>query len=193
MRNSFALILPAAGLVALAAGCATTSAPMGWLPEASSTQTEGYGAWIAVKGVSAGEKFRVEGEFIAVDRDTVFILSDLGLVALPRNSVTAAKLTKYYNNIGGLTLWTVAGIVGCASHGLFALISAPLWLIVGVSSTAAQSYKSREKLDGDNWDQLAHFARFPQGMPAGVDREALRPKYKGLIPVERIIGGGKTL
>jgi hypothetical protein len=118
----------------------------------------------------------MDGELIAVEFDTVFVLTESGLQGIFKPYVNSAKLTSYWHGAGGLAGWTFLGIISTASHGIGLILTAPVWLIVGASATAAQTYAPQEKLRDQDWEKLSKFARFPQGLPSDIDRSSIRGK-----------------
>jgi hypothetical protein len=162
-------------LLVTGAGCASTSAPEDWLSPATDMQREAFGGWAAVRSGGAASANVVQGELIAATSDSLFVLSlrdSLHVVARP--TVNELKLTGYDSNWGYLSIWTFLGTLSTASHGFFLILSAPVWIIGGSVATASQS--RRPIYTNPPLDVLQQFARFPQGMPPGTVREALRTK-----------------
>jgi hypothetical protein len=171
----------------LLAACVSNPAPSGWLPLAQEVAREAYGGWIAVDTAheagrgwyaagDSGSGAGVEGELIAVDPDTVFVLSGTGLLTVPKRTVRQATLFAFDAQWGGLALWSVLGALSTVSNGYFLVLTAPIWIIAGTSATASRSRAPMVELaqEGDRWEKLRLYARFPQGMPMGIDRSALR-------------------
>jgi len=181
----------------LLAACVSNPAPSGWLPPAQEVAREAYGGWILVDTArearrgwyaagDSGSGTDVEGELIAVDPDTVFVMSRTGLVAVPKAAVRRATLVAYDAQWGGLAGWAVLGTLSTVSNGGFLILTAPLWIIVSTSATASRSRAPMVELGekGDRWEKLRLYARFPQGMPPGLDRGALRPAPRPGAPRE---------
>jgi hypothetical protein len=158
------------------AGCASTTAPKHWLPQAVDAQTTAYGGWISleVKGVSP--KTVHEGELLAIQADSVFILEGSSSFGLPTAQIGEAKLMGYDANKGPLALWTLAGTLSTFSQGVGFVFSMPVWIIAGTGATASQSRAPQIVLPDATWEAARVYARFPQGLPAGLDRSSLRPK-----------------
>jgi hypothetical protein len=163
-------------LMLLAVACAGTPGPEGYLEPAAVVQREAFGGWIAVHADSS----LIEGELIAVRADSVFVLNDsLGLVALPLTQHTYGRLGWYNAQWGGVAGWAVAGASSTISHGYLLLVSFPVWVLGG---SLAASSASRAPIvvirphDPEGWTHVARYARFPQGMPAALDRTMLRSK-----------------
>jgi len=160
-------------LVLLGTACFHTTAPMGWLPTADDAQREAYGGWIKVE-YTTDVKRMVQGELIAATSDSVHVLTGNNIVALPTATVVSGTLTTYDVKLGTLRLWTVLGAVSAASHGLVLVLSAPAWLIIGSTATAVASRAPR--VESTKPGDLRAYARFPQGIPHGLDPRSLRQK-----------------
>jgi hypothetical protein len=168
------LILPAVA----AMGCASTTAPPGWLPIAEEAQSDVYGAWIEVACQDRSARGRVEGELIAAEPDSLFVLSDAGLVGVPVAAIAKAKLTAYDSKAKLLSSGTFVGAVTTPSHGFFLIFSAPVWIIMGSASSVAVSRTPQitHSPKSPRIEDFRKFARFPQGLPPNLDREELEPK-----------------
>jgi hypothetical protein len=174
-RENVARIIAVAALAFFAA-CATTTAPSAWLPSAADTQTQGFGSWISLTIAGDTLKATLDGELIAVEQHTVLVLTRDSLIAVNQEEISAAKLTSYRSGAGLLTLWTVLGVLSTPSHGWFMGLTVPLWIITGSVSSAGQSFAPQKKYPNLGWHELRQYARFPQGLPRGIDREGLSPK-----------------
>lgn len=195
-------------LVFVATGCASRTAPAGWLSNPEETQQQAYGAWVRVNYQHDRSNIDARGELIAVEHDTLFVLSPQirikhpgngtrsiirngfsplraksityypydSLLAITRAELTRARVEAYDAHSGQLAGWTAMGFVSTLSHGVGLIISAPVWLLVGIISTSAQSYSPIECYPQSHWDDLRKYCRFPQGFPQGIDRSALWPK-----------------
>jgi len=177
----------AGGAAVLLAACVSNPAPSGWLPPAEIAAREAYGGWIVVDttkdsrtgwhGVGSEAQAEIAGELIAVDPDTVFVMSGRGLVAMPASLVRRATLFSYDAHWGQLATWGFVGTLSTLSNGAFLILTAPLWIIASTSAAASRSRAPMVELAerGDRWAELRRYARFPQGMPPRLDRGALRP------------------
>ena len=157
----------------LVLGCARNTAPSGWLSLAPEASREAYGGWAMVWD-SAGTQ--TDGELIAVNRDSVYVLTHRGLAVIPMRRVAKLNVTGYNSAAGTLALWGLAGTLGTISHGWFLLFSSPAWIITSSIAAVAHSREPREIYPEVELDKLRIYARFPQGIPAGLDRRQLRPK-----------------
>jgi hypothetical protein len=163
--------------VAVAAGCATSSAPRGFLRPPLEAQRSAYGGWIEVTLVReshARTSDTLSGELIAVGDDSIFVLGAAGLRALAVPRIARARLMAYDAQYGALASWTLLGVLSTASHGLGLILSAPVWILAGTGATSSQSRAPlHEVTQPGNLPSLRPFARFPQGLPPGLDRRTL--------------------
>lgn len=180
MLSRSALLAPAIGAM-LATACAGNSAPAGFLPMPVAAQTTAFGGWIELELVAdsaakgqRGE--RVEGELLAVTPDSVWVLTDEGGRAIATASVREGQLTGYRAQVGSITGWTALGVVSTISNGVGLIITAPLWVLTGTIAGSGESRAPVSRVPTSSWTDLARFARFPQGLPAGVAIQSLQPK-----------------
>lgn len=184
----------ALGALAGAAGCASSSAPYHWLPEAELAQQEAFGGWIEVRTRDGVAPERVDGELIVVTADSLHILTTTGLASIARGDIKRAVLSGYNADSGALAGWTALGTVSTLSHGFGLIFSAPVWVITGIGSSASVSraaqvvYPKYRGATGpqlqQRWDTLRPFARFPGGWPSGLDRASLRPRPFEVLPAK---------
>jgi hypothetical protein len=172
MKNNIFLLLLL--LAILLNGCATTET-VTYLPKRDFVGKETNGSMIFLRSRQADF---IEGELIAVENDSVYILTKSQFT--PCGKLKAVAKT----DIAGYTLrfadsknysWTIPVFtIISLTHGLFAIVSLPInWMVTGSLSSAANrsaTYTmSRLKID-----DLYSFSRFPQGIPSEVDKTALR-------------------
>lgn len=161
----------------LLAGCAGINAPKGAVPMVAVAPQDGFGGWASIyEGQSYQPAF--QGELIAVDSDSVFVLAGDSLVVRALSAVSRIRLVGYDPKAGDLRDWTFAGTVSTVSHGVVAIISAPVWMLIGGSITNAGARSSEINVPGRgrSWDSVKPYARFPQGLPADFDRSSIRPR-----------------
>lgn len=170
------------GTAVVCAGCARNSAPEGWLPKPAEAQAGAYGGWIELSYDQA-TKQRADGELIAVSADSVWVLSQDQALVIPTTAVRAGKLTAYAAQKGGLTAWTVVGMLSTISNGWFLFFTAPMWIIGGPLAVGSESRAPERKSPPLAWGELAPFARFPPGMPEGIDLSTLKAKQ---VPLTRL-------
>lgn len=168
-------------LPVLLSGCASTTAPRDWLPSAGEAQQQAFGAWISVEYNDGSSKHVADGEFIAVGQDSIFVLTQDRLVAIPLSEIEGGRLATYDANHWQLAGWTALGSLTTPSHGWFLVLSLPVWILTGSAATSAQSWAPIEKLPVSYfrhfpWYDLRKFSRFPQGLPEGLDRRTMKSK-----------------
>lgn len=161
---------------AACAACARSSAPKGWLPKPAEAQVAAYGGWIEVTHGERKKQRRTDGELIAVSADSIWVLNEEQSLVIPTIAVQKAKLTAYAAQTGTLTTWTLVGTLATISNGAFLIFTAPMWLVGGPITVGSESRSAERKKPPLTWVELASFARFPQGMPEGMELTALQAK-----------------
>ena len=161
------------GLLGVLAGCAGSSAPRDWLPRAVDATAQAHGGWIVLR---LDDDSRHQGELIAVGPDSLFVLEPGGCSAYGHARVRNALLTGYDSEADRLQAWTIVGSISTLSHGYGLAVSLPAWLLVGSLATASQAHAGRVAVTPTTWEKARIYARFPQGLPEGIDRAALRPR-----------------
>ncbi len=156
-------------------GCVATPGPKGWLPNPKQALNDAYGAWLVVEYVSGEGNVIAEGEFIAKDLYTIYILNETGMEKIPTTKITQVKLA-IYEEQGLIRIWAILGALSSASHGYYSAVSFPIWLAVGISNAAAASSSGIVKSSFINGTEFTKYARFPQGLPEGIDLSKLKPK-----------------
>jgi hypothetical protein len=164
-----AVVSMAAGL----SGCASNSAPEGWLLPPVEVQSGAHGGWIELRHAGAEER-NTDGELIAVSADSVWVLVRERGVVVPTAAIAEGKLTLFAAQKGGLSGWVVGGTLATLSNGVFLIFTAPMWVIGGSLAVGAESRAPERNHPPLNWAELAPFARFPQGLPPRLDLETLR-------------------
>jgi len=160
----------ALALVTTLSACASNPAPRRWLAPAREAQSDPYGAWIVLR--AEARTVLTSGELLAVETDSVFVLSENGHVeGVPRHAIADATIAYYDSEWGTTAAWAAAGTLSTLSHGYGLVFTAPVWLLVG---TIAAGTDSRAPLLTVNspvrWVQAQAYARFPGGLPAGLPR-----------------------
>lgn len=154
-----ALALAAGGLTACAINPDPRTRPI------DTAVRDGRGGWIVVTLASGVE---LEGELISVDSDAVRVLTTLGLVPVAPSEVAAARLWAWDPIIGGTIVWGGLGTASTVSHGFFLIFSAPVWVLTTTLVASIESRQPRLAYPDHSWSEVSRWARFPQGMPAGL-------------------------
>lgn len=159
----------------LMSGCASNTAPQGWLPAPSDSGKVSFGGWIEVGDVS---KNRIAGELIALSEENIYVLTDSSLVPVPREGIQYAQVTAYNieEETDRLKLVTGLGTLSTLSHGGYLVFSAPLWIIAGSATTGQFSHWPVIQYPKQPLAEMTKYARFPQGLPPGLDISSLKPK-----------------
>jgi hypothetical protein len=157
-------------LAVMVGGC---SAPA-YLPEAEFIDVNQYGSYIEITTVRGPN---ISGELIAVDDDSMIVLSESS--ANMRNAVSIAHPDIYgyklryaqpENHGWTIPLYSLFTI----SHGWYLAFTFPINLITTIAVTAGGSSSYTYSDRNISRLKLRQFARFPQGMPEGVDIRQLR-------------------
>jgi len=160
--------------------CATTQAPRGWLASSDKTQTDVYGGWFEIKYSSASKvKAPTVGELIAISEDSIFI-ADQTFHAIARNDIKSARLVIYKSNSEGMGGLVALGTVSTISNGFFLIFTAPMWIIGGSIAAGARSYEPIVDYPKKELSSFMPFARYPQGLPLGIDRSQIKSKPRAL-------------
>ena len=161
-------------------GCITSSAPTGWQEDAAVEARSGYGSWVeGTYRTTDSTRGPVRGELIAVAEDTAYVLGpDSTWHEVPRQGADL-RLFAYDPNTWTNGTWGAVGTLSTPSHGLFLIFTGPIWIIWSTATAATASRAPRTAYADDDlerWGALRRFARFPQGLPEGVDPSVLRLK-----------------
>jgi len=166
-------------LIALSTQCATVPAPKGWLPKPSEAQSWAFGGWMSIEYSSGRGEKTSQGELIAIQDENIYLLTAEELAVVPINNVHNSAIYVYKNSVDSVGIWALLGTLSTISHGFYALISAPIWIISGSLNASGESKSGCLKYPDKDWQEFRKFARFPQGIPQGLDLQALKPKPLG--------------
>jgi hypothetical protein len=122
----------------------------------------------------------IEGELLAVEFDSVFVLTQTGDVrSEPLSDVERAVLAFYAPDKTGLVVWTALGAISTISNGVLLIFTFPMWVIAGIAATRSQSRAPLYWIEANgDWAGAKSFARFPGGLPPHLPRK-LTPKAGG--------------
>lgn len=163
-------------VMAACAACAGPAAPKDWLPAPRDAQTSAYGGWIEVSYRDGEERRRAVGELIAAGEDSLWILADSQAVVIPTPAAETGRLWVYAPQSGNLEAWTVGGVLSTISNGLVLVFTAPMWIVGGTIASGSEKRAAQRRGPPLSWAELAGYARFPQGLPDGIQVADLRPK-----------------
>jgi len=191
-RGWTALVLVVAAVAAQS--CASSHAPQKWLDEPSEVPTSGNGGWIELK-LKGRHVAPIAGEFLAVARaDSVYVLTESGFRAVSTASVDKARIAVYRSQTGKAGMFTFGGTIASLSHGLVFIISGPIWIIAGSITAGSVSREPLHDVPHASWSEVSIYARYPQGLPAALDRATLRAKVKRAPkPIRVTLDDGRVL
>ena len=180
-RRAGADLFPALSLLVLAtAGCASTGAPRDFLPDATEAQTDAFGSWLDVVIAGDAGPEVVEGELIAIDDEVTWVLTASGIRSFASSAMVEGQLAAYDPRSGTVAGNAALGVVSTISNGVLLVFTAPMWIIGGTAAAASQSRAPLHDVREVTPASLAPFARFPRGMPPGLDPGSLvgRPEER---------------
>jgi hypothetical protein len=154
-------------------GCGTMHAPRGTVPAAHAAGSDAWGGWIRVVSVDGR---RDQGELIAVSADSLWLLVGAVPLAIAAERVRSAEVTGWDSRPGDVVGLAALGTLSTISNGAFLLLTAPAWIVTGAVASSAQAAQSRISAGGADLQRLAVYARFPAGLPPGLDLRTLRPR-----------------
>jgi hypothetical protein len=131
-------------------------------PNVGSIPSSKFGAWIVVTDRDG----RVtSGELLAIGHGIIHVKPGARENAsIPLHQVRTAELYKYESD-WGFGVWGGLGTLATISHGFILIFSAPIWIIASSVTAGVESYHVRLELPDDDINELAKWARYPQGMP----------------------------
>jgi hypothetical protein len=164
--------------------CNTAKIPTEYRFNPKKVKNASTGCWIEVKIPPSNiyiSEITLSGELIAIQKDTVFILTEQQLNGIPSAGIKEAVLYIYNNQAGRFVLATVLlfipNIIAAIANNEvgFLLLDIP-WLIGGtiISLNENSSGSHQMKYPKNNiLADFSKFARFPQGIPPGLDKNKL--------------------
>ena len=159
-----------------AGGCAIRHSPRGYRADAETMQVDARGGWLNVTTIRAHgvRPQRLEGELLAVDADSLHLLTaDQRTISLSWPQVRAVRLEAWKSDAARLAGPCMVGLPLSAGHGFFGLISLPIWSLASTGVVAGLSLKPVYRVPPGKVEDLRPFARFPAGLPHGLDRNSL--------------------
>ena len=167
-------------LVSLGA-CVANPAPPRWLPTPLQGPNDPWGAFITVtlRADSPSDTAVVSGEFLAVDRDTVFVLpADSMVRRIPVRIIAGAQVAWYDSDWEKLAFWAGIGALSTASHGFFLIFTAPIWGLTAWATVPADSRAPLVDVGRAGWAAAKQYARYPAGVPDSLPaRLPTKPVY----------------
>ena len=148
---------------------------------------EPKGAWAVV---DLPDNSRAVGELLAISPDSLYLLTWEGVEA---HSLVAlrARVEAWNGDHTSITAWGGIGMLSALTHGFALMLSVPVWGAFAAEGGRQESLAGYEIVprrglslnrEGWPWDEAVRYARFPQGLPEGLDRSTLR---LGVAPFQR--------
>lgn len=158
-------------LAALMSACVDNPDPRH--PSIERMERQGYGGFITISTLSGQQ---VSGELISVERSVIRVLRfGAGTGALTWVATTDVKSADLYEYEaeGAYGGWALLGVLSTISHGFFLVFTAPIWIISGSIAGSAESRHIVMSFPEHGWGEIVKWARFPQGLPPGLNEESL--------------------
>ena len=156
--------------------CQSVNAPSGSVPKRIGLATNAFGGWVSISFLDSTRQ-TVEGEFIAVSNDTVYVM--VGDEIDPRNvaDIRTARIILFNTETAAYGVWTALTSLGTISNGGFLIFTLPMTILTGVATTIGESKRINFfEYPTHDWKMLSRYARFPQGVPTGVNLYDLEPQ-----------------
>jgi hypothetical protein len=119
----------------------------------------------------------IKGELLGLDELHAWVQGPYGVTAVHLGNVEKVSVEAHPSGAAAAGVWTGIGTASTLSHGFLLILTAPLWLAAGLTSTITMATgNDRESRDPAQFKRLAQYARFPQGM---VKRLANCPDHPG--------------
>lgn len=154
-------------LIVITNSCSTPA----YLPSSDKIDVNEHGSYIELYQKN---KIMLDGELIALDSNQIVILTglDKNCAIVPMSEVKKFRLEyakpKHYG-------WIIPlGIFLPLIHGYYSVLTLPAHLLVTIAVTVsgenAFTYSSKTM----TFDELKMFARFPQGIPPGIELAGIK-------------------
>jgi hypothetical protein len=98
------------------------------------------------------------------------LVPDGYLLAVSNHDVIRAQAEAYDAGLGTVAAWSTLGTISTLSHGYYLIFTLPLWIVSGSASGAVLSREPIVSYPDESLASFAVLARFPQGLPPGLDR-----------------------
>ena len=181
MSKRINLILILSGFILFLSGCSTTFMPANYRHNPGGVKRVITGSWTEVKLKQTditGIEISLAGELIAIQSDTMYLLTRIGLKGINTSNIAIADLYLFVNQAERFATMTgllylpdilAALIIG---EPAFLLLGVP-WIITGTILSVVEGSNHSNQLNYPGKNQLSElnkFARFPQGLPPNIDR-----------------------
>jgi hypothetical protein len=161
--------------IVLLSNCSTVQAPRRSVPKLKGIETDAFGGWITLS--LKGSQSSIAGELIAVDTDSIFVMRSDKIHLYSKTDISTARIILYNTGSNNFLAWTILGSLATISNGGFLIITLPITLIMGITTTVAEA-KRINFYDYPNisWGELNKYARFPQGITSKININDIKPR-----------------
>lgn len=134
----------------------------------------------------------LKGELLAVGPERLWILGPDGVRGVPAKEIEQARVRLHGLDGRKAGLWAIVGglvtgaalAAACASAesdncGAVFGVTALSWALIGGPSAVSLGRSSQLRVRGPDFEPLRSYARFPQGLPEGLDPTSLRHGLPG--------------
>jgi|GEM_PF-4887989 hypothetical protein len=167
--------------------CQNSMIPRAYMPQPSMAEKSSTGSWIVIQmqqDLPLSRPTEISGELIAIENDTVYLLTSSAFLKIHQGAVTTAVLYPFkpqsatVSFITGLSLLpTMIGAIIRPDPGVALLIIGIPLLVTGTIMSMNELYGNVMKYPLKySLKDLGRFSRFPQGMPPDLDPGNLRLK-----------------
>lgn len=153
-------------------GCTTAK----YLPQTTGIDANAHGSYIRVllaanRNIGRKADISVNGELIAIDSTQLFVLTYVNsvkeTVPIPIKEIKTFRLTYAQSKKYGWSI-PVLTLIAPFINGVYSLFTFPVALIGSITATSSGVSDFQYKNDQISYRELNMFARFPQGIPAGI-------------------------
>lgn len=132
-----------------------------------------YGSHITIL-YKQPSNLRLSGELIALENDTIIVLSSLAkkCKSIPITDVRKFTLTYATPKQYGMTIPLFSLMT--LTHGWFLIFTLPINLAVTLIATSSALDASQYTNKNLTYEDLKMFARFPQGIPPGIELDSIK-------------------
>jgi len=177
------VLAPVLAAVALA-GCATTPGPRERLLPAEQVVHTSRGGWLEVRR-PRGERYVVDGELLAVHGDTLHVLAVDGPRAIVPEADWELRLICGDNEATDVAMRTAVSSLLCLTNGFFLVFTMPLTWVAGATESQDRADVGVIEPGVGALDRLRPCARFPQGLPPGMDLSRLTLLKRKVLSASR--------
>lgn len=120
---------------------------------------------------------KILGEIIEANSEAIKILpvtnGKATIMTISKKNIQSAEIivSTTSDDPEGISLWASVINIAPVGHGFFMILSVPVNLIstISIGNDAAKGTYRMSYPKNVPWEQMSKFARFPQGIPSGID------------------------